>query len=119
MIGQIAQPEGEKRPHWERREVERLSLGEKWIASAVEVGEPWSQKKTRESGAQRGTHKENVSPKPLAGEVRGADFLVFATNGGSKNGVLEVGRFGYNSLEGAILLLERRQASNARADIMI
>ena len=63
--------------------------------------------------------KENVSPKPLAGEVRGADFLVFATNGGSKNGVLEVGRFGYNSLEGAILLLERRQASNARADIMI
>ena len=50
-------------------------MEEKWITSAVEGREPWSQtkererEKERERGAHRGMHKENTSPKPLAGKT--------------------------------------------------
>ena len=30
--------------------------------------------KEKERGAHRGLHKENISPKPLTGKTRGADF---------------------------------------------
>ena len=51
------------------------SLGEKGLSGAVEGREHWSQRKVRESGVHRGMYKENTSPKPLAGKMRGADFV--------------------------------------------
>lgn len=57
-------------------------LGQKGIMTAVEERDPRWQKperyrqweKERDRGAHRRTHKENISPKPFAGEKRGADI---------------------------------------------
>ena len=46
-------------------------FGEEGIMGAVEGREPWSQRKARQKGAHRETHKENTSPMPLAGEKKG------------------------------------------------
>lgn len=35
------------------------------------------EKGRRESGVHREMHKENTSPKPVAGKMRGADFCEF------------------------------------------
>lgn len=53
----------------------------------------------QESGMHRGMHKENTSPKPLPGKMRGADFLifVFCNQWGSKSGVLEIRSLGWDS----------------------
>lgn len=39
------------------------------------VAEARQKQRERERGAHRGTHKENISPKPFAGKKRGADFM--------------------------------------------
>ena len=49
--------------------------GEKWIAVAAEGREPWSwrevRKRERGREVHRGSHKENTSPEPLVGKMRG------------------------------------------------
>lgn len=47
------------------------------MASATEGREPCLQRKARESGVHRDKHKENSSPKPLAGKTRGTNFHEF------------------------------------------
>ena len=48
----------------------------------------------RKRGALRGSHKElhmeDTSAKPLTGKLRGADFLSFYNQQGSRTGVLEI-----------------------------
>jgi len=44
-----------------------------------------AQKGKRKKGAQRETHKENTSPKPLAGKMRGVDFCEFLQPTGLKD----------------------------------
>jgi len=38
------------------------------------VAEKGKRERERERAANRGTHKENISPKPLAGKTRRTDF---------------------------------------------
>ena len=52
-------------------------LGKKWIMSAVEGRELWSQREARERRVHRGLHKENSSPKPLTGKTKEIDFHEF------------------------------------------
>lgn len=63
---------------------------------AAEMMEPWWQRKVRESTTHREMHKENTTPKPLAGKIRGADFCEFCNQQDSKTGVLEVYGLGWN-----------------------
>lgn len=65
---------------------------EKWITGATEGGEPWSQRKVREQGAQRGTHKENFSPKPLTWKTQGLTFESPYNQWGLRPGVLKATR---------------------------
>lgn len=51
-------------------------LGEKQNMVTVERREPWLQRRARESGGYRNTHKECL-PRPLTRKVRGAYFCGF------------------------------------------
>ena len=55
----------------------RHGLRQKQIVSAAEGREPWSWRKVRKSGENSDIHKENTSPKPLAGKMRGIEFHEF------------------------------------------
>lgn len=52
------------------------------MVSAEEGREPWSQRREKESGAHRGSHKENTFPMPVVGKSRGADFPEFLQSAG-------------------------------------
>lgn len=52
-------------------------LGEKWITGAVKGRELWSQRRARDRGPHRGTHQENISPKPLAWKIRVTELCEF------------------------------------------
>lgn len=69
-------------------------MGEKWIRSASEGREPGSQRRARDREGYRGTHKENVFPKPLILKIRGLSFLS-CNQQGLKPGVLNVSRLGW------------------------
>ena len=87
----------------------------KWTAGAV-VGRDGC-KERGERGARRGTHKENVSPRPLSGNMTGLNFLSSCNQPGLKPGVLKVGRLGWARGWRVLpyLPLERRQANNPEA----
>lgn len=59
----------------------------------------------------RDTHK-NTSEKPLTGKSKGVNFHDFLQPAGFKDWSLEIGRLGWESLEGAAILLDRRHTSN-------
>lgn len=52
------------------------------------------QRKVRESGTHKDSCKKNISPKPLAGKMKGAEFHEFATSG--------VQRLEFESLAGLV-----------------
>lgn len=51
---------------------------------AVDGRHPWSQRRVRDRRAHRRMHKENISPKPLAGKTRVAEFHEFLQPEGIK-----------------------------------
>lgn len=66
------------------------------MVSAAEGREPWSQRREKESGAHRGSHKENTFPMPVVGKSRGADFPEFCNQQGLKTGVRKVSGLGWD-----------------------
>lgn len=56
-------------------------LGEKGLSTAGEGRELWSQRKVRERGVHKGMHKENTSPKLLAGKKREAVYVFLQSVG--------------------------------------
>lgn len=61
-----------------------LGLGKKENSPDVEGSELWLWRRARESRIQRVMHKENISLKTMAWEMRGADFCKFLQSAGLK-----------------------------------
>ena len=70
------------------QKVKSMKILFRQISGAVEVREPWSWRKARESGTHKDKHKGSILPKPLAGKMRGADFICFCNQWSSKTGGL-------------------------------
>lgn len=67
-------------------------MEEKQIIDDVEGKEPWSWRKARESRVHREVHKENTFSKPLARNMKGADFGEFFQPVRIKDWILEICR---------------------------
>lgn len=83
--------------------------------------EPWSQRKVTVSGACRDMHKENISPKLLAGKMRKAGFGGFLQLVGLKDLSFRGWQVWLQQNPEGAALLERRQvnkhgANNPRAE---
>lgn len=78
---------------------------EKQIMCPADGKEPWSQRKVRERGAHRESHRHNTSQGHWQGKREWLIFMNFSNQWGSKIGVLEVPRLGWDkNLEGTALL---------------
>lgn len=86
---------------------------------AMDGRDPWSWRRVRDRGAHRRMHKENISPKSLAENMRGVEFHKFLQSVGLKDWSFksQLAWLG-NSPVGTVVLLERRKANNPGADIM-
>lgn len=80
---------------------------------AMDGRDPGSWRRVRDRGAHRRMYKENISPEPLAREMRGADFQEFLQPASFEDWNFKGLRvwLGQNP-EGAALLLERRLGNN-------
>lgn len=104
--------EKEEATHTEEAESLKAWFREK-DCSAAEGREPWSRRRSRETGGHTGMCKENVSPKPLAWNMRMTEYcelwqLACLKAWSSKD---HQAWLRYRQ-ECTVLLLERSQANN-------
>lgn len=91
-------------------------MGEERIVDVEVKREPWLCTRVRDSRSHKDIHKENTSPKPLFGKMRGAEFE-FCSQWGSKPGVLDSFAWLGQNPKGFTLLLEGRQPGGRWYDL--